>query len=115
MCHHKAPHRPWEPDPTNTKTSSRAQTIPEPDNLFDHYEGRARAVAAVTMKVGEDMNKTDLKQPIPARICSGDALRKWAYQIFIKDYLRCIQQRGRQRGPAARLPRRRETRRTTPS
>jgi len=88
MCHHKAPHRPWEPDP-KYKTMFEGQTIPEPDNLFDHYEGRARAVSTVTMRVGEDMNQTDLKQPVPPGL-KGDALRKWGYQLFIKDYLRCI-------------------------
>ena len=41
------------------------------------------------MKVGEDMNTADVKQPFPPDL-HGDALRKWAYQIFIKDYLRCI-------------------------
>jgi arylsulfatase A-like enzyme len=89
MCHHKAPHRPWEPDP-KYKSMFEGQTIPEPDNLFDHYEGRARAVSTVTMRVGEDMNQTDLKQPVPAGM-KGDALRKWGYQLYIKDYLRCIQ------------------------
>jgi arylsulfatase A-like enzyme len=88
MCHHKAPHRPWEPDP-KYKNLFQGQTIPEPDNLFDHYEGRARSVSTVTMRVGEDMNQTDLKQPVPAGL-RGDALRQWAYQLFIKDYLRCV-------------------------
>ncbi len=88
MCHHKAPHRPWQPDP-KYKDLYANETIPEPGNLFDHYEGRARSVAAVTMKVGEDMNAADVKQPLPKDL-HGDALRKWAYQIFIKDYLRCI-------------------------
>jgi arylsulfatase A-like enzyme len=88
MCHHKAPHRPWEPAP-KYKDLFKDQTIPEPDNLFDHYEGRARSVAAVTMKVGEDMVKSDLKQDFPADL-KGDALRKWGYQLYIKDYLRCI-------------------------
>ena len=89
MCHHKAPHRPWEPAP-KYKDLFAGRTMPEPDNLFDHYEGRARSVAAVQMKVGENMNKTDLKTDIPADL-KGDALRKWAYQLYIKDYLRCIQ------------------------
>ena len=89
MSHHKAPHRPWEPAP-KYKALYANETIPEPDNLFDHYEGRARSVAAVTMRVGEDMLTTDVKQPFPPEL-HGDALRKWAYQIFIKDYLRCIQ------------------------
>ena len=64
MCHHKAPHRPWQPRP-KYKDLFADETIPEPDNLFDHYEGRARAVAAVTMKVGEDMNKPTSSSPFP--------------------------------------------------
>ena len=89
MCHHKAPHRPWQPAP-EYKDLWKDETIPEPDNLFDHYEGRARSVAAVTMKVGEDMDiKTDLKTEKPEGL-KGDALRKWGYQLYIKDYLRCI-------------------------
>jgi arylsulfatase A-like enzyme len=90
MCHHKAPHRPWEPGP-KYKDLFAGQTMPEPDNLFDHYEGKPRSVAATTMKVGESMNiKVDLKTEKPAGL-EGDALRKWAYQLYIKDYLRCVQ------------------------
>jgi arylsulfatase A-like enzyme len=89
MSHHKAPHRPWEPAP-KYKDLFNGQTIPEPGNLYDHYEGRARSVANVTMRVGESMTKTDLKQDIPADL-KGDALRKWAYPLYIKDYLRCVQ------------------------
>ncbi len=89
MCHHKAPHRPWQPAP-KYKTLFNGQTIPEPDNLLDHYEGKAPSMAAVQMKVGENNNKTDLKVDKPAGL-EGDALRKWAYQYYIKDYLRCVQ------------------------
>lgn len=89
MCHHKAPHRPWQPAP-KYKDLFNGQTIPEPSNLYDHYEGKARAVADVKMRVGENMTRTDVKQDIPADL-HGDALRKWAYQLYIKDYLRCIQ------------------------
>ena len=89
MCHHKAPHRPWDPAPKYAHLFD-GQTIPEPDNLFDHYEGKAKSVANVRMKVGENNNKTDLKVDKPADL-SGDPLRKWAYQYYIKDYLRCVQ------------------------
>ena len=89
MCHHKAPHRPWDPAPKYKNLFDDA-SIPEPSNLYDHYEGRARSVAAVTMKVGEDMMERDVKQPLP-RDLHGDALRKWAYQLYMKDYLRCVQ------------------------
>ena len=89
MCHHKAPHRPWEPAP-KYKSLFGDQTMPEPDNLFDHYLGKPKSVAAVTMKVGEDMDiKTDLKTEKPPGL-AGDALRKWGYQLYIKDYLRCV-------------------------
>jgi arylsulfatase A-like enzyme len=90
MSHHKAPHRPWQPGPKYARLFD-GQTIPEPDNLYDHYQGKPKSVAAVTMKVGEDMDiKSDLKAEKPAGL-EGDALRKWAYQLYIKDYLRCIQ------------------------
>jgi arylsulfatase A-like enzyme len=89
MCHHKAPHRPWQPAP-KYKDLFAGESIPEPDNLYDHYEGRARSVAAAKMRVGENMTVTDVKRPIPKNL-TGDALRKWAYQYYIKDYLRCIQ------------------------
>ena len=89
MSHHKAPHRPWEPGP-KYKSMLEGQTVAEPANLLDHYQGRARSVAAVQMKVGENNNKTDLKVDRPPGL-EGDALRKWAYQLYIKDYLRCVQ------------------------
>ncbi len=89
MCHHKAPHRPWDPAP-KYKNLFDGTNIAEPSNLYDHYEGRARSVAAVTMKVGEDMMERDVKQPLPPDL-HGDALRKWAYQLYMKDYLRCVQ------------------------
>lgn len=88
MCHHKAPHRPWQPAPKYAKLFE-GETIGEPDNLFDHYEGKPRSVAAVQMKIGENSTKADLKTDKPAGL-EGDALRRWAYQYFIKDYLRCV-------------------------
>src|SRR5260221_679264 len=88
MCHHKAPHRPWQPDARHAGMYE-GETIPEPANLYDHYERRSKAAANATNKVGEHMNKTDLKRDIPADL-HGDALRKWAYQYYMKDYLRCI-------------------------
>ena len=88
MCHHKAPHRPWQPDLKHANMYE-GETVPEPFNLFDHYEHRSRAAANATLKVGENMNKTDLKRDIQPGL-EGDALRKWAYQFYIKDYLRCI-------------------------
>jgi len=89
MCHHKAPHRPWQPSPKYAAMLS-GETVPEPPNLLDTYEGKAKSVASVKMKVGEDNNETDLKMKRPEGL-EGDALRRWAYQPYIKDYLRCVQ------------------------
>ena len=89
MCHHKAPHRAWQPSSKYARLFD-GETIPEPDNLYDKHDGKAKSVAAVKMKVGDDNTKTDLKTDIPPDL-KGDALRKWAYQLYMKDYLRCVQ------------------------
>jgi arylsulfatase A-like enzyme len=89
MCHHKAPHRPWQPNEKYGKLFENRQ-IPEPANLYDHYEHRSKAAANATLKVGENMTQTDVKRPIPPDL-KGDALRKWAYQYYMRDYLACIQ------------------------
>ncbi|MCL5744138.1 MAG: sulfatase [Acidobacteria bacterium] len=88
MCHHKAPHRNWQPG-AKWAHMYDGQTIPEPFNLYDHYENRSRAAANTKLIVGESMNEKDVKRPIPPDL-KGDALRKWAYQYYIKDYLRCV-------------------------
>lgn len=89
MCHHKAPHRNWQPAPKYAHLFD-GQTIPEPANLLDDYSGRSRGALNATMRVGEHMNKADLKTDVPAGL-KGNDLRRWAYQIYMKDYLRCIQ------------------------
>ncbi len=89
MCHHKAPHRPWQPSPKYAKLFEGTD-IPEPDNLLDKHVGMAASPSAVKMRVGEDTTKTDLKVDRPAGL-EGEALKKWAYQLYIKDYLRCVQ------------------------
>lgn len=89
MCHHKAPHRPWQPSPKYAKLFEGID-IPEPDNLLDKHVGMAASPSAVKMRVGEDTTKTDLKVDRPAGL-EGEALKKWAYQLYIKDYLRCVQ------------------------
>ncbi|MBX5496015.1 MAG: sulfatase, partial [Bryobacteraceae bacterium] len=89
MCHHKAPHRAWEPAPKYANLFEN-ETIPEPDNLYDDYKGKAASVANVKMRVGQDNNRRDLKADPPPGL-EGDALRKWAYQRYMKDYLRCVQ------------------------
>jgi len=63
MCHHKAPHRPWQPDAKHANMYE-GENVPEPFNLFDHYEHRSKAAANATNKVGENMVKSDVKRDI---------------------------------------------------
>ena len=41
------------------------------------------------MRIDRDLTRNDLKQDPPAGL-SGEALKKWKYQRYIKDYLRCV-------------------------
>ncbi len=87
MCHFKATHRRWEPANRFADLFKDIE-IPEPDNLYDDFKNRSRAAADAALKIGDDMSERDLKQEKPKNL-TGDELRKWAYQIYMKDYLRC--------------------------
>jgi len=89
LCHHKAPHRPWYPDEKHAALFLN-EDVPEPDTLFDDYAHRAQAAQAAAMRVGVHMNPTDVKAEIPDGMSEHD-LRRWAYQRYIKDYLRVVQ------------------------
>ncbi|MGC4053423.1 MAG: sulfatase [Paludibaculum sp.] len=89
MCHHKAPHRPWQPA-LKYSYQNAASTMEEPFTLYDHYENRSDAARRATLQLGENLTKTDLKADAPPNL-KGDELRKWTYQRFIKDYLGCVQ------------------------
>ena len=88
LVHHKAPHRRWQPDAKHAHLYED-ETIPEPPTLYDTYEDRAAAAAAATMRVGVHMDEADVKRPIPPGLSEME-LRSWAYQHYIKDYLRVI-------------------------
>ena len=88
FCHHKAPHREWSPDHKHTNLHENID-IPEPVTFNDNYAGRSRAAAEATMRIERNLTKTDVKQAPPSDL-SGAALKKWHYQRYIKDYLRCV-------------------------
>ncbi|KAA3656272.1 MAG: DUF4976 domain-containing protein [Chloroflexi bacterium] len=88
MCHHKAPHRPWEPDDKHA-TMYDDIDIPEPETMWDDYSNRAAAAAAATMRIDRDFTITDLKEPVPEGLSPKDR-KRWMYQRYIKDYLRCV-------------------------
>ena len=84
----KAPHRPWEPDAKHAHMYDDVQ-IPEPTTFNDDYAGRSSAAAEATMRIGRDLNATDTKGAPPANL-AGPELKKWKYQRYMKDYLRCV-------------------------
>ncbi len=88
LCHHKAPHRPWYPDEKHAHLFLN-EDVPEPDTLLDDYANRSSAARAAEMRVGVHMNSEDLKCEMPKNL-SEDEMRKWAYQRYIKDYLRVV-------------------------
>jgi len=116
MCHHKAPHRPWEPDEKH-RVLFEGRHIPEPPTLRDDYATRTDAIRECQQKVFDDLTRRDLKLVPPAdlsgperlrwlavkptsvdtvtdghlRTLTGDALAAWKYQRYMQDYLACIQ------------------------
>ena len=81
MCHHKAPHRNFEPHPKYR--DMYCDDIPLPDNFDDDYENRARAAGEAKMRIKEDMKYADLglAQPeggleVGARVTAGNQERK---------------------------------------
>src|SRR5882672_10738134 len=88
MCHHKAPHRPWQPDAKHAHLYDGVD-IPEPVTFNDDYRTRSDAAREAAMRIDRDLTKTDLKQDPPPDL-SGAALKHWKYQRYIKDYLACI-------------------------
>ena len=88
LYHHKAPHRPWYPDEKHAHMYLN-DDVPEPATLQDDYRHRAQAAEVAAMRVGVHMDSTDMKCEIPDDMPE-HALRKWAYQRYIKDYLRVV-------------------------
>ncbi|MGC9453444.1 MAG: sulfatase family protein [Phycisphaerae bacterium] len=87
LCHHKAPHRHWQPGPRHRDMYADVD-IPEPETLFDDYSDRATAAREAKMRIA-DMGEVDTKVPPPPGL-SGPELTSWKYQRYIKDYLRCV-------------------------
>jgi arylsulfatase A-like enzyme len=112
MCHHKAPHRDWQP---NLKYLAHSDGVmfPEPDTLFDDYSGRGQAEKTQDMTIEKTMDDRDLKFTAPAALTpeqrktwdayyeprnaafreanpKGKDLVRWKYQRYLHDYLACI-------------------------
>ncbi|PZF57852.1 sulfatase [Curtobacterium sp. MCSS17_008] len=93
MVHHKAPHRPWVPDEKHAHLYADG-SIPEPETFFDDNESRSKAVRGVHMTIADDMGADDLKTEVPEELRgpeNREARMRWKYQIYMRDYLQCIQ------------------------
>ncbi len=88
LVHHKAPHRPWQPDKAHAHLYDDFD-IPVPDTYDDDYEGRGTAAHVARMRVRRDLSPTDLKEDPPPGM-SEEEHGAWCYQRYMKDYLRCI-------------------------
>ncbi|MEU1972621.1 sulfatase [Microbacterium sp. NPDC019599] len=93
LVHHKAPHRPWIPDEKHKHLYADGD-IPEPDTFFDDNATRSKAVQGVHMTIADDMGADDLKEEVPEHLRgpeNREARMRWKYQIYMRDYLQCIQ------------------------
>ncbi|MCH8806530.1 MAG: sulfatase [Planctomycetes bacterium] len=88
MYQHKAPHRRWNPDDKHADMYEGID-IPLPATFDDDYATRSDAARTQAMTVERHLTAQDLKVPPPEGL-SGAALKKWKYQRYIKDYLRCV-------------------------
>jgi arylsulfatase A-like enzyme len=88
MCHHKAPHRPWVPDPKYARKWENVE-VPEPETFDDDYRTRCDAAREATMRIDRDLTRGDLKRdPLPG--LDARQLKRWKYQRYMRDYLACV-------------------------
>jgi arylsulfatase A-like enzyme len=89
FSHHKAPHREWSPDEKHAKMYENDE-IPYPPTFNDDYATRSAAASEATMRIDEHLTATDLKGRTPPAGLDAQGVKKWKYQQYIKDYLRCV-------------------------
>ena len=116
MMHHKAPHRPWQPDDEHAARFA-TQRIPEPVTFWDSYATRTDALHENQQRVASDLTNRDLKLTPPPGLqgqdltrwlgakpesvtvvrdglevtLTGEALARWKYQRYMQDYLATVQ------------------------
>jgi arylsulfatase A-like enzyme len=112
MCHHKAPHREWEPS-LKYLGHDKDRNYLSPTTLFDDYSGRGKAEHEQDMTIRKTMNQKDLKLIAPPQLApeqlrtwnayyeprneefrkanlQGTDLARWKYNRYLHDYLGCI-------------------------
>jgi arylsulfatase A-like enzyme len=113
MTQHKAPHREWDAYPKYYERY-KDRVFPYPETFDDKYGGNRRAALEQDMTIAETMTPRDLKLTDPPAILNDeqkaawhtmfdgrkaefdavkndpDALKRWKYQCYMKDYLSCV-------------------------
>ena len=114
LYHFKAPHRPWEPDSCYVHLYDDVE-LPYPETFDDDYATRELTAGNTAMTIENHMNRQDLKMIPPTGLnekqlkawlrygdkgqgknitpsdtLQGEALKKWKYQKYVKDYLATV-------------------------
>lgn len=91
LVHHKAPHLPVTPDEKHKDLYADID-IPEPATLHEDLSDRVEGVKNAKMNIYKHMPKAIVKQKTGSYKPDLPQYegQKWGYQLFIKDYLRCV-------------------------
>jgi arylsulfatase A-like enzyme len=86
---HKAPHREWFPAPRHYRQFTK-RTFPEPETLFDDFEGRGTAARRAEMNLLKHMTiSADNKiYPELAKQLGVEEISEWGFRVFRNKYSR---------------------------
>lgn len=88
LCHFKSPHYNWEPHPRYQDRYT--EDLPYPDTFNNTYDGpEAYRFTADVEKAHEFFKIDRWVEEMPKGLTEAEQ-KKWNYQRFMKDYLRCI-------------------------
>ncbi len=88
LCHYKSPHYNWKPH--ERYADMFVEDLPEPDTFNNQYDGpEAVRFKAQVENAHEFFKIKEWVEDMPQGL-SEEEQKKWNYQRFMKDYLRCI-------------------------
>jgi arylsulfatase A-like enzyme len=87
LIYHKAPYRPWIPNPVHAQLYR--EPIPLPATFGDDYATRTSSARRAAMRIAEHLTLEDLNVAPPEGLAY-EQETLWKYQRFMEDYLRCV-------------------------